>query len=66
MLKNELTIMKEAQRRGYVVETLDHSDEEVEDREAQEEEELHEPEDIILKSLSDMRGKAKMDVPAYS
>ena len=30
-LKNDLTFVKEVQRRGYVLETLDHSDEEVED-----------------------------------
>ena len=39
MLKNELVVVKEAQQWGYVVETLNHSDEEVEDREAWEEEE---------------------------
>ena len=39
MMKNELASMKEAQQQGYVIETLDHSDEEVDEREAQEEEE---------------------------
>ena len=39
-LKNELAVVNEAQQRGYAVETLDHSDEEADDREDQEEEEL--------------------------
>ena len=63
--KNELADVKEAQRQGYVVETLEHSDEEFEDGEGQEEEELDELEDRLFKSLSYMRGKDKMDMPTY-
>ena len=65
-LKNELATVNGAQWQGYVVETLDHSDEEVKDREDQgEEEDLNEPEDSMLKALSYKRGKAKIDVPTY-
>ena len=31
-LKNELATMKEAQRKGFTLESLDHNDEEVKDR----------------------------------
>ena len=45
--------VKEAQRWGYIAKIVDHSDEEVEDKEAQEEgEELDEKENQILKALS--------------
>ena len=50
-LKNELAAMKEAQQQGFIIKTLDHSDEEVEDKEAQEEEELEESKDRLLKVL---------------
>ena len=53
MLKSELVVVKaEAQLRGYSIETLDHSDGEVEDEaNALYNEEEEEPKDKLLKFL---------------
>lgn len=64
-LTNEVTSIKEAQRRGCVPDALDHNDVEVKEVEAQEAVE-EEPEDRFIKLLIEMRGKKKMDVPNYS
>ena len=62
-VKRKLKTMKEAQKRGFGIEILDHSDENV-DEEAYslEVEEEEDPRDKLLKVLSDMKGRSKMEV----
>lgn len=65
-MTNEVAAIKESQRRGCIPDALDHNDEEVEEVEAREAATEDEPEEKLIKLLTDMRGRAKIDVRTYS
>ena len=65
-LKSQLDAVKESQKRGFSVETINHNDEEVEEVNALEVEQEEYLGEKFIKVLSKMKGRSNMEVSTYS